>query len=302
MRYLAWLALLPAALAADASKPHMNKGVATPFATTKQDIKLSASDEAVLAAGKPVMRQTIGADGKGVAMAIQDVAATPETVWDRLFAFKDYPSMVNGCKECEVYEDKRSGDLRTVKVRMKIGMMGVSLEYFIDHTFSERNQVMTWTLDYSRLSDLIDSVGYWATVPHPTKPGHTRLMYSVDTQMPSWVPGFVVTAITAKALTDATAWVKVESEKLQQKRGGLPEADGAAAPSTKKACKAAGGAWVQKQVCDLPAAAEGSTGASARTRPLLEPFTMALLLVASFAAGIAFGRDTAPSAKPARQW
>ena len=30
--------------------------------------------------------------------------------------------------------------------------------------------------------------------------------------------------------------------------------------------------------------------------------TLALLLVASFAAGLVFGRDTAPSAKPARQW
>ena len=290
------LSTLVCLLAADASKPHMNSGVAKPFATTKQDIKLSSSDEGVLASGKPVMRQTVAADGKGgVAMAIQDVAATPETVWDRIFAFKDYPTMVNGCKETEVYYDKTSGDIRTIKVRMKIGMMGVSLEYFIDHTFSEKNQVMTWTLDYSRLSDLIDSVGYWATVPHPSKPGHTRLMYSVDTQMPSWVPGFVVTAITAKALTDATAWVKVESEKLQQKRGGLPPA-GAGEPTSKKECKAAGGVWITKQVCELPTPA-GVVPPSVTQRDTL---TMALMVIASFAVGMAFGRDTAPSAHPAR--
>ena len=41
---------------------------------------------------------------------------------------------------------------------MKLGVMGVSLEYFIDHTYAPRLGVLTWTLDYSRLSDLIDSV------------------------------------------------------------------------------------------------------------------------------------------------
>ena len=43
---------------------------------------------------------------------------------------------------------------------MKLGVMGVSLEYFIDHTYAPRLGVLTWTLDYARLSDLIDSVGY----------------------------------------------------------------------------------------------------------------------------------------------
>ena len=54
---------------------------------------------------------------------------------------------------------------------MKLGVMGVSLEYFIDHTYAPRLGVLTWTLDYSRLSDLVDSVGYWCVVPHPSSPG-----------------------------------------------------------------------------------------------------------------------------------
>lgn len=57
-------------------------------------------------------------------------------------------------------------------------------------------------------------VGYWCVVPHPTVAGHSRVYYSVDAALPSWVPGFVVTAVTSKALTDATHWVKVESEKV----------------------------------------------------------------------------------------
>ena len=239
-----------ALLAADAKKPHINQGVNAPFPTKRQDIQLSSGDEATLAAGKPVFRQVVSPDGKGGrALAVQDIAASVDTVWGRIFAFSDYPKMVNGVKETSVYDERRSGDTRTIKVRMKLGMMGVTLEYFIDHTYSQKNSVMTWTLDYSRLSDLIDSVGYWCMLPHPTKPGYTRALYSVEAAFPSWVPGFVVSAITSKALTDATGWVKVEAEKEQIKLGGVE--GGAAVPTTKKACKAAGGTW-SKKVCDMP--------------------------------------------------
>jgi len=245
------LSIVAALLAADANKPHINQGVNTPFVAKKQDIPLSASDEKTLASGRPVMRQTVAAGGKGGrALAVQDIAASPEIVWSRILAFKDYPTMVNGVKETSVYEDRKNGDgSRTLKVRMKLGMMGVSLEYFITHTYSARASVLTWTLDYSRLSDLIDSVGYWCAVAHPTLPGRTRLLYSVDAAFPSWVPGFVVSAITSKALSDATGWVQVEAEKEQAKRGGLPSAD--ATPTTKKACRAAGGEWKAK-ACAMP--------------------------------------------------
>ena len=70
-----------ALLAADANKPHMNKGVNTPFAAKKQEVKLSGGDEKTLAAGKPVMRQTVDTSGKGGrALAVMDIAAEPETV------------------------------------------------------------------------------------------------------------------------------------------------------------------------------------------------------------------------------
>ena len=90
-------ALLRCGLSADARKPHMNDGVNTPFATAKPDVKLSGSELATLGEGKAVMRQVVSEGGKGGrAMAVQDVAATVETVWDRILAFGDYPKMVAG--------------------------------------------------------------------------------------------------------------------------------------------------------------------------------------------------------------
>ena len=214
--------LLGCSLAADARKPHMNEGVNAPFATAKPDVKLSGAELASLGEGKAVMRQVVSEGGKGGrAMAVQDVAATVETVWDRILAFGDYPKMVAGVQECENYEVTRHRNgTQTIKTRMKLGVMGVKLEYFIHHTYAPRPGVLTWTLDYSRLSDLIDSVGYWSVSAIEGRPdAASRVFYSVDAALPGWVPGFVVTAVTKKALTDATSWVKVESEKAQAAKG-----------------------------------------------------------------------------------
>ena len=209
---------------------------------------MSSKEEEVLASGKSVMRQVVSGDGKsGRALAVQDVSATPEAVWERVLAFRDYPSMVFGVKETSVYDEMKHRDgTRTLKVRMKLGMMGVTLEYFIDHTYNPKQSVMTWTLDYSRLSDLVDSVGYWCVVSHPTVPGASRVYYSVEAAFPSWVPGFVVNALTSRALTDATGWVKVESEK---RSGNLSSrAATAAAKQPSKVCRWKG----LRRICKVP--------------------------------------------------
>ena len=98
MRLLLCLLLqLRAGRAADASKPHMNGGVNPPFASAKPQVSLTGSEETALAAGRAVMRQVTAKGGKGGrALAVQDVSASPETVWNRILAFPEYPKMVTG--------------------------------------------------------------------------------------------------------------------------------------------------------------------------------------------------------------
>lgn len=35
------------------------------------------------------------------------------------------------------------------------------LRYYIEHNFEPLQHSMTWTLDYTKSSDIFDSVGYW---------------------------------------------------------------------------------------------------------------------------------------------
>jgi len=283
-----------AVLSADATKPHINTGVNAPFATKAPDVRLSAAEEATLAEGRMLTRQVLDASGKGGrALAVMDVLATPNIVWARLLAFSEYPRMVKGVAECGHYaEVKHRNGSQTLKTRMKLSIMGVKLEYFVHHTYEPNVGVLTWTLDYTRLSDLIDSVGYWSVSTHPTKQHWSRIFYSVDAALPGWVPGFVVSAVTSKALADATSWVKTESEAEQLKAGSTASA----APRSAKQCRLAGGTWTgtwRKRRCELPVVEPAAAADEEPTRVQIGRWA-----VAAVVGGIAVARHVQWMSRP----
>lgn len=196
------------AVAADATKPHPHQGVVAAHRGKPEVPKLTNDDLKQLAAGKPVRKQIKKGDAGGVGLAVQDVHAPVDVVWQRILDYPAYPRMVDGVIETEVYE--QSGD--HIKVRMIINATVMRVEYFIDHTVKTGDGYVTWTLDYDRESDLDDSVGMWVVEPVPGKPGWTRVFYSVNVKLRGWVPSFVEGMIADSGLTQATAWVKRESE------------------------------------------------------------------------------------------
>ena len=204
------LILPAAAMAADATIPHEHQGILTPYTGTPPTLELSDKDLAKLEEGKPVMVPIQEAEGAGRGLAIQDIAASPAVVWSRIVSYEKYPDWVNYVGECETYE--QTGD--HIKVRFVLKGLGFKMEYFIDHVYRPAQGYMTWTLDYSRQSDVDDSVGYWFVEPHPTRDGWTRLYYSVELQVKGKVPGFIQEIATRRGLHEATQWVKREAEAI----------------------------------------------------------------------------------------
>lgn len=193
------------------AEPHPHQGVLAPYAAKPPLLELTPDETARLDTGKPVLRQSeAGMGGRGV--AVQDIEAPTDVVWGRILDFPAYPKMIDDVKEIEVYEE---GKERT-KVRFVIGRFGLSLEYFIDHVVKRDEGFMTWTLDYSKKSELDDSVGYWFVAAHPTKKDTTRLFYSVDVRMKGFVPGFIQDLVREEGLARATRWVKLHAERVQQ--------------------------------------------------------------------------------------
>lgn len=205
-------ALAPAALAADASKPHVHKGELKPYPDTFKPVPLSAAEKAQVAAGKPVFKKMEGDEG-GRGVAVFQVNAPPAVVWDVLQQFERYPTWIDNVDETEVYRKKGED----VDVRFEISSMGVSVEYFISHKVRDKDRYMTWTLDYSRESDLGDSVGAWKVDAVEGDANKSVVTYSVDLKTRGWVPGFIRTLLVDKGLQNATSWVAKVSEARAKK-------------------------------------------------------------------------------------
>ncbi len=195
------------AQAADPDTPHIHQGRLAYYAEAPPVVPLSDPELAQLALGQVVKRQIKLADG-GRGVAVQDIQAPPEVVWGRILDFPAYPQMVDNVYECEIYG--HSGD--QLLVRFIIGALLIRIEYYIDHSLHQDQGWMTWRLDYSRDSDLDDSVGFWRVQPVPGRPGFTRVFYSVEVYPRGWVPGPIEELVTDLGLTKATGWVKRESE------------------------------------------------------------------------------------------
>jgi hypothetical protein len=200
---------------------HPHSGVVTPFKSGDPGIVLDKSAVKILESGKPYQTQIKGADAtSGRGMVVQDVKAPVDVVWERILDFRSYPKMVPKTVESETYKrENLKHSQQRIWVRMKVGFPMLKLQFFVNHLYDPKKNSMTWTLDYSRKSDLDDSVGYWYVIPHPDNPGEwSRVYYSVQVSMFPWVPKFVVDFMSKQALTDATAWVKKYSEKEAAKR------------------------------------------------------------------------------------
>jgi hypothetical protein len=206
---LALAGLVPTtARAADAAKPHAHKGILKPYPRPPPPLKLSDKEQRRIDEGKPVHRQAEGGAG-GRGTAIFRVNASPDVTWATINDFGSYPKWIEEVAECTVYKK----DNGRIDVYFKVKSFPVTIEYFIRHDYDMENRWGTWTLDYSRESDLDDSVGFWRVSPVEGNPNQAIVEYSVDIAIKGWVPGFIREMLVDKGLKQATSWVKIQSEK-----------------------------------------------------------------------------------------
>ena len=71
------------------------------------------------------------------------------------------------------------------------------MNYYVDHHFEPIQHSMVWTLDYSRQSDIFDSVGFWHVESLPG--GSSRVYYTQDTMLPNWIPASLRKKVLAPA-------------------------------------------------------------------------------------------------------
>eukprot|EP00612_Vaucheria_litorea_P007026 CAMPEP_0171474022 /NCGR_PEP_ID=MMETSP0946-20130122/2187_1 /TAXON_ID=109269 /ORGANISM="Vaucheria litorea, Strain CCMP2940" /LENGTH=317 /DNA_ID=CAMNT_0012003893 /DNA_START=15 /DNA_END=968 /DNA_ORIENTATION=- len=199
-------------------EPHPHQGLSKPYPAGKPAANIDSKEETQLRDGKLLQQSLKSGGGAGRALAIQDLHAPPEYVWDRILDFQNYPKMVPKVVKCRNYEIQtfRNGT-EAIKTNMVMSVFGVKFDNFIYHTYFRSLSSLTWTLDYSRKSTLDDSVGYWYVEGAPGRSQEeagewSRVYYSCMLRVPKWVPGIVVSFLEKKAVSEANVWLKREAE------------------------------------------------------------------------------------------
>ena len=133
-----------------------------PITEKPKPTALTPEEEAKLKGNKVVLRQVETADG-GYGVAIQDISASVETVWNTILAYDRYPDWVDNVANCTVYKSPKPNVLY---VDMEISVMFVSSHLYTINTVNREAGYMTWILDRERKSSV---KGYgWLLDGEPT--------------------------------------------------------------------------------------------------------------------------------------
>jgi ribosome-associated toxin RatA of RatAB toxin-antitoxin module len=115
-------------------------------------------------------------------LIVQDVQAPAKTIVDRILDYNQYSKMVPGISQSEIYhretttmattvvgssEDKEEEGTsqQRLGVRMKAGVPFMQFEFYSDIRYDPSQHTISWTLDYSRHSQVYESVGMWYIQP-----------------------------------------------------------------------------------------------------------------------------------------
>ena len=194
------------ALAADPTVPQGHQGKLKPYTRAPAAVALTPAEAQRLAAGEAILRTTEGPNG-GTGVAVQHIAAPVDVVWRTILSYDKYKAWVDNVVSCTVY--KREGSV--FYVDMQTSVMGFSSGIYSRNTLHQSEGWMSWTLDYTRKSDVDDLIGYWRVEAVSTNPPVTRLDYATELMVAN-VPSFLVRYLTRESLTDGTAWVKRQAE------------------------------------------------------------------------------------------
>ena len=149
--------------------------------------------------------------------SIQEIDAPSSVVWKLLTEFERYPRFIKGISACKPYHSRRTltgGKLVDARYEVKVGTFKVC--YSLEHQYEPLKNCMVWHLDYSRKSDVFDSVGYWYV--EPLGPEQSRVYYTTNSLLPAWIPAPLRKTFTKIAMKAATQQLEPACQ-LEMARG-----------------------------------------------------------------------------------
>lgn len=195
--------------AASETKPHRHRGVIAPYTGEPPKVTLTPEQQATVNSGEPVYTQ-VQMGNSGRATAVFKVNASAAKIWKVISNFKMMPEWVGGeLKSTKVYKEDPKNKKIFVEFNLDLGWLLGKKTYYVEHYYPTELGWGTWKLDYSRESDLDDSVGFWRV--DQIAPNACIISYSVEVSVGA-LPDLIKDMLVKRGLKKATQWVKVQSE------------------------------------------------------------------------------------------
>jgi ribosome-associated toxin RatA of RatAB toxin-antitoxin module len=230
-----WLSLaavlLGSCMAHDPNSPHNHNGVFRPYRVgppKKAGLILSKADKQKLqdSGGEPtstvvaLSASPTSPSGTMRCTSVQEIDAPPSIVWELLLDYANYPKFVSGISSCKPYSKRRTltgGQIACAQYTVSLGP-AFKVNYYLDHHYEPLQNSMVWHLDYTRKSDVFDSVGYWYV--EALEKDRSRVYYTQDSLLPSWIPKPVRKSFTKIAMKSATKKLGPACTETMRKKEG----------------------------------------------------------------------------------
>ncbi len=194
-------------------KPHEHQGLLQSYDAAPPDHQLTDEDLQRLDNYQAVFYQEKLEHGhRGV--VIFRVDASQKNVWSVIKDFPSYPGWIDTVDEIEVYQQQPG---QTAVKFLSGGLLGGKTIWHVIHDYPVQDREWgTWKLDYSRQSDIYDTVGYWRVMTNNANADVSYVIYSVDLDLKGFFSSLLEASLIKDSINDATQWVKVQAEDIQQ--------------------------------------------------------------------------------------
>ena len=215
--------------AEDATRAHAHKGIfrrLSPGSPQSAGLRMTAAArQRLLESTKPessvmaLPETPTSPKGTMRCSSVQLVHAPVNAIWETLTDLPRYPKFVGGISAVEPYSTRKTltgGQLFCAHYTLCVGPL-YKVKYFVEHRHEPLQKSMVWQLDYSRLSDVYDSVGYWHVEPLDDK--RCIVYYTQDSLLPSWIPLQLRKSFTNAAMRACTGKLEPACQEAARRRG-----------------------------------------------------------------------------------
>ncbi len=181
----------------------------TPYRGEPPHVVLSDAERVKLEKFEPVYPPITDEGNTGGGQAMFRVKADPQTIWEVISDFPNYPKFNKDLQQSDYYKPKQGNFLY---VKFSASKFFVTVNWHVKHNYPMMAKGWgTWELDKSQKNDLSECIGFWRIDRVPGT-NYSDVSYSVNLASEGFLLNLFKSMLIKEGVQKATQWVKKEAE------------------------------------------------------------------------------------------